>query len=261
MPEQQGLDVDDSMLILLGFCQALIGSMLTRHTLLLLAAGAAMATIAAPAHAITQTQTVGPQSFTTTGGTAATGPFAFTGFNTTLGTLTKVNITNAAGAPFSATFGGSIELVCVSATSATCSFTSAALPTFTFTNGSTAAGTLGSLTLASNTVSAPPIAFVPIGGSGTYTSVIGDIATTTPALQSYFAGTPTINNISSNIFTSVSSGPGAVGNSALTLSGDVYLTYTYTNPDPVPGPLPVLGAGAAFGFSRKLRQRIRSSAS
>jgi hypothetical protein len=26
---------------------------------------------------------------------------------------------------------------------------------------------------------------------------------------------------------------------------------------PAPGPLPVLGAGAAFGFSRKLRKRIK----
>lgn len=26
-----------------------------------------------------------------------------------------------------------------------------------------------------------------------------------------------------------------------------------------PGPLPVLGAGVAFGFSRKLRQRIKAS--
>jgi hypothetical protein len=29
---------------------------------------------------------------------------------------------------------------------------------------------------------------------------------------------------------------------------------------PVPGPLPILGAGAAFGFSRKLRSRIKASA-
>jgi hypothetical protein len=29
---------------------------------------------------------------------------------------------------------------------------------------------------------------------------------------------------------------------------------------PVPGPLPALGAVAAFGFSRKLRKRIRGSA-
>lgn len=30
-------------------------------------------------------------------------------------------------------------------------------------------------------------------------------------------------------------------------------------PTPVPGPLPLLGAGAAFGWSRKLRKRIKSS--
>jgi hypothetical protein len=29
--------------------------------------------------------------------------------------------------------------------------------------------------------------------------------------------------------------------------------------DPVPGPLPILGAGVAFGFSRKLRRRIRQA--
>jgi len=27
----------------------------------------------------------------------------------------------------------------------------------------------------------------------------------------------------------------------------------------VPGPLPILGVGAAFGYSRKLRKRIKSS--
>ncbi len=31
----------------------------------------------------------------------------------------------------------------------------------------------------------------------------------------------------------------------------------YTAPAPVPGPLPLLGAAAAFGFSRKLRKRIK----
>jgi len=34
---------------------------------------------------------------------------------------------------------------------------------------------------------------------------------------------------------------------------------TYTQ-DAVPGPLPLLGAGIAFGFSRKLRRRISTSA-
>lgn len=53
----------------------------------------------------------------------------------------------------------------------------------------------------------------------------------------------------------------------------IYVTDTYTGTIPsaqisdmtntfttVPGPLPVLGAGAAFGFSRKLRKRIKASA-
>lgn len=38
------------------------------------------------------------------------------------------------------------------------------------------------------------------------------------------------------------------------------LTLTQKGPDSVPGPLPILGAGAAFGFSRKLRRRVRQVA-
>jgi hypothetical protein len=34
---------------------------------------------------------------------------------------------------------------------------------------------------------------------------------------------------------------------------------TFQGLTPVPGPLPLFGAGAAFGFSRKLRRKIRSS--
>jgi len=33
----------------------------------------------------------------------------------------------------------------------------------------------------------------------------------------------------------------------------------FTSPTPAPGPLPALGGAAAFGFSRKLRQRIKRS--
>ena len=37
-------------------------------------------------------------------------------------------------------------------------------------------------------------------------------------------------------------------------------TYTQTTQTQVvPGPLPILGIGAAFGFSRKLRKRIKGS--
>jgi hypothetical protein len=37
-------------------------------------------------------------------------------------------------------------------------------------------------------------------------------------------------------------------------------TTKWAPPPPAPGPLPLLGAGAAFGFSRKLRSRIKLSA-
>ena len=37
-------------------------------------------------------------------------------------------------------------------------------------------------------------------------------------------------------------------------------TTTWAPAPPAPGPLPLLGAGAAFGFSRKLRSRIKLSA-
>lgn len=36
-------------------------------------------------------------------------------------------------------------------------------------------------------------------------------------------------------------------------------TNTFTQKSEVPGPLPLLGAGAAFGFSRRLRSRIKAS--
>ena len=45
----------------------------------------------------------------------------------------------------------------------------------------------------------------------------------------------------------------ASGTAQLTSILDSYQTQ------PVPGPLPLLGAGAAFGFSRKLRGRIKGS--
>jgi hypothetical protein len=42
--------------------------------------------------------------------------------------------------------------------------------------------------------------------------------------------------------------------------GDGGQLDNYTNTfKAVPGPLPILGAGAAFGFSRKLRGRIKAA--
>lgn len=38
------------------------------------------------------------------------------------------------------------------------------------------------------------------------------------------------------------------------------LVFTPASPAPVPGPMPLFGAGAAFGWSRRLRRRIKSQA-
>ncbi|MDM7954171.1 MAG: hypothetical protein QUV07_13285 [Cyanobium sp. CZS 25K] len=56
----------------------------------------------------------------------------------------------------------------------------------------------------------------------------------------------------------------AIFTSTITVTGGVAQTFTNDLTqriigDPVPGPLPILGAGAAFGFSRKLRRRIKQT--
>jgi hypothetical protein len=50
------------------------------------------------------------------------------------------------------------------------------------------------------------------------------------------------------------------GNGIQGLSSTVTVTNAPTPPSSVPGPLPVLGAGAAFGFSRRIRSRIKAAA-
>jgi hypothetical protein len=46
--------------------------------------------------------------------------------------------------------------------------------------------------------------------------------------------------------------PGTVGN------GGMIDNYQNTFTQQVPGPLPILGAGAAFGYTRKLRRRVKA---
>jgi hypothetical protein len=64
---------------------------------------------------------------------------------------------------------------------------------------------------------------------------------------------------------------GGQGPQSIPLSTTLSVTNTWTNTSlsieqvtnsytQTPGPLPILGAGAAFGFSRKLRNRIKASA-
>ena len=73
--------------------------------------------------------------------------------------------------------------------------------------------------------------------------------------SSTFAGTNLVSfnsGVTSATFSQIWS---AGGSSNLTSFG---ITFTQSTSS-VPGPLPVLGAGAAFGFSRKLRKRIKQS--
>jgi len=224
-----------------------------------------MTTVALPAHAVTQTLTVGPSSFSTTGTavSTATTPTSFTGFNTSLGTLTAVKLTNSSGGNIQATFNGTIGIgtfIITPPNSGNPVFTAQATPTFGFSNGSTITGSIGGATLTPDTVT---VGGIPVStsatGSGVYSGATTAIAINNPGLAAYFAAAPTINNYSA-LWTLNATNNGAFFSNALTLSGSqLYLTYEYDDGLDVPGPLPVLGAGVAFGFSRKLRKRIRSS--
>lgn len=62
-----------------------------------------------------------------------------------------------------------------------------------------------------------------------------------------------------SIFVAVGSSFGSVV--AITGATNVVSSETWAQATEVPGPLPALGAAAAFGFSRKLRKRIKDSES
>lgn len=270
MPGLEGPDVDGSMGHLLKSRNAIYSLMSTQNYLLALAAGAAMATVASPAHAILQTQTVGPVSFSTSGTITSTStiPVSFAGFNTSLGTLSGVRLTNGTGGNIAGTFDDNVQIVKLSGGTRT--FTASAAPTFIFSNtdSSTFTGSSSSVTLTPNFVSGSGVQSVNATASGSYSGATSALATNTSSLRNYFSGTPTISSYFTS-WTIVSDPVGGLstvdldpadGTSA-TLSGQLYLTYEYDDGvNPVPAPLPLLGAGAAFGFSRKLRKRIRSSA-
>jgi hypothetical protein len=52
---------------------------------------------------------------------------------------------------------------------------------------------------------------------------------------------------------------GVMNNGVFNFNDTITQTVPRTPTDSVPGPLPVMGAGMAFGFSRKLRRRIRQA--
>jgi hypothetical protein len=237
--------------------------------LLLAAAGAAIASTAAPAHAILRIQTVGPLSYSTSGTTTSTSttPVSFAGFNTSLGTLSGVLLTNSAGKSIAGTFGGQVSIAKLSGSTRT--FTASAAPTFIFSNASALAGSSASVTLTPNVVSGAGVQGVIATASGSYSGSTSALATNTLALKNYFSGAPTISSyFTSWIITSNPTGGlssvdlDPLDGTSATLSGQLYLSYQYDDGKiDVPGPLPILGAGAAFGLSRKLRKRIRVNAS
>jgi len=91
-----------------------------------------------------------------------------------------------------------------------------------------------------------------INPSATFTSILSGLPgsiVTTGANAGPADFNPGVS--STNVVTSWSvDGTGVANNASLTLR---------TQGQPVPGPLPLLGGTTAFGFSRKLRQRIKSS--
>ena len=74
--------------------------------------------------------------------------------------------------------------------------------------------------------------------------------------DNYVAGTPYFSSATfvGESLSSIGLAPGLVG----VWSMDGTSEKVFLIAGPVPGPLPLLGAASAFGFSRRLRQRIRS---
>lgn len=66
-------------------------------------------------------------------------------------------------------------------------------------------------------------------------------------------------NSSSYFYSPTITGPVTFSSSITVASGRLDIITDSLVQQPVPGPLPLLGAGAAFGFSRKLRNRIKQA--
>jgi hypothetical protein len=231
----------------------------------LLALGGITSVLAvAPAHAVIQYQVVGPVDFSTPPNTPPN--IVFPGFSAApAGQLLMVSLTGptANSAPM-LNFGGDIQGGQFSTNPVTYSATSTPLFKFNNVSASAFSGSPSNITLTGNPVTTIGLTTLPASGmySGSFNMIDTSPASMTPTtIQSYFAGTPTVNVFNGNFMTSAAGGGGVFENN-LTVSGPLYLTYKYDDGlNPAPGPLPIVGAGLAFGFSRKLRRRIQSSVS
>jgi hypothetical protein len=105
-----------------------------------------------------------------------------------------------------------------------------------------------------------------VGSSATFKNVQIDGSTTgsgNTVIKSIVSPAVTLTSINGGILNT------NIGGTFLDVTDTYRVTNTgglnsfnngFTQSD-VPGPLPVVGAGMAFGFSRKLRSRIKASAS
>jgi hypothetical protein len=190
----------------------------------------------------------------------------FPGFSAApAGKLLMVSLTGptASSAPM-LNFGGNIQGGQFTAAPSTYSATSTPFFQFNHATNPSFSGSSSNITLTGNPVTTVGLTTLPASGmySGSFNMIDTSPASMIPtSIQSYFAGSPTVNVFNGNFMASAVGGGGIFGNS-LTLSGPLYLTYKYDDGvTGVPAPLPIVGASVAFGFARKLRRRIQSSAS
>jgi hypothetical protein len=116
-----------------------------------------------------------------------------------------------------------------------------------------------------------PAAVYPIPGAGSATiNVTPTVLTYNWAIVpggtnpiSFFYGNSLTLQAIAEFAPTITGTPGAfktTDNSTFALSTDTFLTFDYTvgpEPSTVPSPLPIIGAASAFGFSRRLRSRIK----
>jgi hypothetical protein len=221
---------------------------------------------ACPAHALIQTVSpIGGVGFSTSGPNVNNTNIQFPPFSASV----PSNLLGARIKLLNSFFTGSYDLLAINTGTVSISSTVSAVPKFTFT-GSVGASTGSSQSLAPNPrVTNCPTLVIPgvielcsdtvaiNPASQLYAQAFAQLAAATPALQSYFTGTPTID-FSETLYTKTQTplSPSLAFDPAkLNFAGDIVLEYEY-----VPGPLPLLGAGAAFGWTRRLRRRISNSA-
>jgi hypothetical protein len=92
-------------------------------------------------------------------------------------------------------------------------------------------------------------------GSSIYAATGGGLSISTNGGTS-FTNYTTANGLGSNFMRGV-----YASGSSIYVATEGGLSIAQLPSTPVPGPLPVAGAATAFGFSRKLRRRLRAAAS